>query len=122
MFGKTFTAALFMAAAVEAQKYLKVEWRSRNAFINMVGTQTALGQAVDWDILIESLKSTYQEETLELDVITTYDATWTDDDALNDWNYWRCTLGNTASIPRTVTDNLATGLWSSTTRSISLLS
>ena len=122
MFGKTFTAALFMAAAVEAQKYLKVEWRTRNAFINMVGTQTAIGQAVDWDILIESLKRTYQEETLELDVITTYDATWTDDDALDDWNYRRCTLGITASIPRTVTDDLATGLWSSTTRSISLLS
>ena len=122
MFGKTFSAALFMAAAVEAQIYLKVEWRSSNGFINMVGVQPGIGQAVDWDINIESLKPDYREEIIELDVITTYDATWTDDDALNDWNYRTCTLGNTASIPRTVTDDLATGLWSSTTRSISLLS
>ena len=111
MFGKNFTAALFMAAAVEAQRYFTVDWNSRNAFINMVGVQPGLGQPVDWDINIESLKPDYREEVIELDVITTYDATWTDDDAFDDFNSRTCTLGTSAEIPRTVTDNLALGLW-----------
>jgi len=89
----------------------------------MVGVQSAAGAPIDWDILIESLKSKYREEVLELDIITTYDALWDDDNALDDWNPRRYILNDGgANPPRVVTNDLATGTWDSAAREIRILS
>ena len=122
MFGQTF-AALLLASAAEAQIYLKVDWDSTDAFCNMVGVQAAAGSPIDWDILIELLDDDYQEETLEIDIITTYNGDWTDDDELDGWDETNMILDDgSGNPPRVVTNDLATGTWDAAAREIRILS
>ena len=77
----------------------------------MAGVQAGAGQDVNWDIVLSKLYRENYGDDIEIDIITTYDANWEDEDALDDFNPRRCIVRDSAKTPRTASDDLVTGIW-----------